>query len=217
MTIEQTIYELLTTSTGSALGDSGDAYGRHWQRNQKRSLQDFENDPQAIISFDQDCTDASINVFHYLTNSLYEDELCKEFNALPVDDWDGDYYGSSVAGTKWLEENGFEPEGNGFNTYNGDSILSQVLQGQSFKHDLDYYVLLQIHNGCDVRGGYTDAKLFRVKNEYLSEDCSFDIDGLSIDYFNGEFVNSDGQYLDYSDLEELAKKYDGKKFNGYLF
>lgn len=217
MTIEQTIYKLLTTSTGSALCDSGDAYGRHWQRNQKRSLQDFENDPQAIISFDRDYANPSISVFHYLTNSLYEDKFCKEFNALPVNDWDGDYYGSSVAGTEWLEENGFEPEGNGFNTYNGDSILSQVLQGQSFKHDLDYYVLLQIHNGCDVRVGYTDAKLFRVKNEYLSEDCSFDIDGLSIDYFNGEFVNADGQYLDYSDLKELAKKYDGKKFNGYLF
>lgn len=26
--------------------------------------------------------------------------------------------------------------------------------------------LLQIHGGCDVRGGYTDVKCFRVRDEY---------------------------------------------------
>ena len=34
-TVEQTIYGMLTESTGAALCDSGGAYGRHWQRNQK--------------------------------------------------------------------------------------------------------------------------------------------------------------------------------------
>ena len=48
-----------------------------------------------------------------------------------------------------------------WNTYN-DSIqlLSQVLQGSFVKiYDKDY-IILQIHNGCDVRGGYTHAKMF---------------------------------------------------------
>ena len=30
--------------------------------------------------------------------------------------------------------------------------------------------LLQIHNGCDARGGYTDAKLFQVGEPYLPQE-----------------------------------------------
>ena len=79
------------------------------------------------------------------------------------------------------------------------------------------YVLLQIHNGCDVRGGYTDAKLFKLNDDYFVENCGFDIDGLSLDYFNGEFVNENGQYLSNSDFEEIAQKYANQVFTGYLF
>lgn len=218
MTINKTIYDLLTTSTGAALCDSGGAYGRHWERNQKRSIEDFENDPEAELSFEHGYANLTISVFHYLTKQLSENELCKEFNSLPVDDWDSEYYGTSIAGEEWLKDNGFEPEGNGFNTYNGDSVLSQVLQGQLFKHDFDLYVLLQIHNGCDVRGGYTDAKLFKLNDYYLVENCGgFEVGSNLIDYYSGEFVNEEGQYLDYSDFEEIAKKYEGKSFEGFIF
>ena len=54
-----------------------------------------------------------------------------------------------------------------FNTCNGDSDLSQVLQGAWLEDaDGDSYLLLQIHGGCDVRGGYTDAKLFKVEYDW---------------------------------------------------
>ena len=43
------IYKLLTTSTWRSLWDSWDAYGRHWQRNQARSIHDFIDDPQVSI------------------------------------------------------------------------------------------------------------------------------------------------------------------------
>jgi len=46
---QKAIYNLLTTSTGSALCDSWGAYGRHWERNQKRTIQDFIRDPQVYI------------------------------------------------------------------------------------------------------------------------------------------------------------------------
>ena len=29
------------------------------------------------------------------------------------------------------------------------------------------YILIQIHNGADVRGGYTDAKLFKLNDDFL--------------------------------------------------
>jgi len=49
------------------------------------------------------------------------------------------------------------------------------LQGVSLRLFVDGqyedYALIQIHNGADVRGGYTDAKLFKVNEyaEYISE------------------------------------------------
>ena len=55
-----------------------------------------------------------------------------------------------------------------FNTYNGGSDLSQVLQGAWLEDaDGDTYLLLQIHGGCDVRGGYTDAKLFKTSDDWV--------------------------------------------------
>ena len=39
--VEKLIYKMLITSTGVALMDSGDAYGRHWQRNQKEDFKRF--------------------------------------------------------------------------------------------------------------------------------------------------------------------------------
>ena len=43
-TTEQVIYEMLTESTGTHFLDSGGATGRHWQQNQKRTLEDFKKD-----------------------------------------------------------------------------------------------------------------------------------------------------------------------------
>ena len=59
-----------------------------------------------------------------------------------------------------------------FNTYNGDSDLSQVLQGSYLEINDEEYIMLQIHGGCDVRGGYTNARLFKHnidEAEYLPE------------------------------------------------
>jgi hypothetical protein len=49
MKIENLVYKMLTTSTGIALMDSGGDDGRAWQRNIKRTLKDFENDPEVEL------------------------------------------------------------------------------------------------------------------------------------------------------------------------
>ena len=55
----------------------------------------------------------------------------------------------------------FGQEAECINSYNGDCDLSQTIQ---FVHVGDIYdndmIALSIHNGCDVRGGYTDYKFF---------------------------------------------------------
>jgi hypothetical protein len=76
---------MLKTKTGSHMLDSGDAYGRHWERNQTI---DFESQPEIII----DGYDYTISLFHYLKKALSLDPICEEFNKLKCKDWDSDVY-----------------------------------------------------------------------------------------------------------------------------
>ena len=74
-------------------------------------------------------------------------------------------YFSEVNG---LDIGGFYGEGSPVvvNTYNGEDALSQVLQYVYFTADHEEYVVLQIHGGCDVRGGYTAPKVFKCSEEH---------------------------------------------------
>lgn len=53
-----------------------------------------------------------------------------------------------------------EGEAECVNTYNHSSLVSQILQYVYMEVDDQGIVLLQIHGGCDARGGYTAPKLF---------------------------------------------------------
>jgi hypothetical protein len=50
------------------------------------------------------------------------------------------------------------------NTYNHENLLSQVLQYVYFETDDNSYVILSIHGGCDVRGGYTRPRVFELND-----------------------------------------------------
>lgn len=208
MLAKELIFKMLTTSTGRAICDSGDAYGRNWEKNANKSIDDFEREPSASLEISKYEREGVIewdyyphlSLYHHLKGCLSLDKLCEEFNALPVDDWRGDYYGVSDEGMQWLENHCFEPENDAFNSYNWDSCLSQIVQGQHLKRDGELYVLLQIHQGCDVRGGYTDAKLFRVDSEYgfLYESAGFcselpNGEYLTLDYYHTDWVDNEGR------------------------
>ena len=218
--VKQLIYSLLTTNTGTHPLDSGGVYGRHWERNAKKTIEDFETEPQAVLEARHDDLYPIISLYHYLTRILELDDLCNKFNALPVDDWNSeDYYGVSAAGEQWFKDHGFEPLGDTFNSYNGDSILSQIIQGETFKVNDTYYCLLQVHGGCDVRGGYTDAKLFKLEEEYklYDESCSFrygEGENDWIEFRGSEWTDHEGEYLDNDKIEHIAKtiQESGKKY-----
>ena len=159
---------MLLENTGEAMGDSGGAYGRNWQRNQS---QDLTKQPSVYLDYEPPCSSKdvqpTVSLYHYLPTVLELDEVCEAFNTKfeKMADWDSDIYGVSKEARQWLRNHKFEI-GEDWNTYNGDNILSQVLQGAEVKRDgVGYgdYVLIQIHGGCDVRGGYTDAKLFKYQ------------------------------------------------------
>lgn len=235
MKTKQLIFKMLTENTGRALCDSGGAYGRNWERNQNKTLDDFENNPSCTFSVDMWETDGkkrfdanvNIDLFHHLNRVLELDGLCDDFNALPVNDWDSDFYGVSNEGFEWLNMMGFTSQGDGFNSYNWNASFSQVIQGQFLDHENgDLYVLLQIHGGCDVRGGYTDAKLFRMAYPetytLFNEDCGFCVqtesgDDISI-YWNGaDFSDVDGSFNVDEDLEQIYQITQGKPVKGDLF
>ena len=223
-TLNQTIAAMLTENTGTHMLDSGGIDGRAWQRNACKALADFENQPSAtadiyvreykgeLVAEILPC----VNIFHLLTGGALElDDICKEFNAKPVDDWDG-MPGVSMDGYEWLMSNcGFDLKGEMFNTYNWSANHSQGMTGQELELNDNNYILIQIHGGADVRGGYTDAKLFRLDDHaefynIVNEDCGFsvelkDIDNKTPDMFtgrthdnylsmswHGEWINSEG-------------------------
>ena len=173
---EKLVYQMLTESTGRHPQDSGGAYGRHWERNQKKTIDDFRNEDEEKVEkvdwIDKDGEthveyERTVSVFHYLSD-LELDDICDEFNRLNTDcnDWEGFGYGVSENASDYLKSIGEVEMMHEFSTYQRDSDLSQVLQGAWIDLDGEQYLLLQIHNGCDVRGGYTDAKLFKPHEEY---------------------------------------------------
>lgn len=227
MTLEQTIAAMLTENTGKHMLDSGGAYGRNWQRNAGASLDDWRARPSATLEiymreYNGELTaDLSpcVDIFHLLTGGALElDEFCREFNKLPVDDWKSDFYGVSMHGAEWLESRGFVARGESFNTYNWASNHSQVMQGQELTWESEWgdekYLLLQIHGGCDVRGGYTDAKLFKLAHHaelynVLTEDCGFVADDCSVGdeiylSWHGEWINQYGSAASDEELLQFA-------------
>lgn len=178
---EQLVYEMLTENTGSHFLDSGGAYGRNHERNAKKSIDDFRREEEVRYDWNIYCEDSdkefvelerTVSVFHYLSQ-LTTDDICDKFNQLNTnpDNWDADadVYGASKEAWAYLTELAKPSEVeivDTFNTYNGESDLSQILQGSWIRIDNVPFLILQIHGGCDARGGYTNARMFEPHEEY---------------------------------------------------
>lgn len=171
MDTKQIVYEMLLENTGIWLMDSGGVNNRHWQKNQWKTLPDFENEPQILIENNASYYTIIISVFHYLTQEEMEiDGLCAWYNQEIIQqEWDcSEFYGVNESQKIRLEDNGFytaisSEKHHYFNSYDWDTELSQTIQWTILQNDNGkQYVLLQIHGGCDIRGGYTQARLFRL-------------------------------------------------------
>ena len=64
---KQLIYEMLTECTGKHMCDSGMSDSRHWQRNQKKTIEDFENEPEEHIYKEGEYIYRDLSVYHYLS------------------------------------------------------------------------------------------------------------------------------------------------------
>ena len=164
MELSKAIIGMLKENTGRSLGDSGDHYGRNYERN---ATANFKKQAPVVARFGKGGIDVSRNVYHFLMDTLQEHspEMQKRFNA---------YCKRHSDEYPMTNMEGFAKDMNGgsdgvyiVNTYNGECNVSQTLQYVTFNHYGDAYILLQIHGGCDVRGGYTKPKVFRLEDDYL--------------------------------------------------
>lgn len=172
------ISDMLRENTGRSFLDSGDHYGRHYERNRSRV---FDREDRISIDPRYDYLDITINLYHFLTDCLeYDpvfDSLLSEIDSLYPDlrSWFAvsDQYLESLTeiseyDSEILDLSGLYGESDPFsvNTYNHESLLSQTIQYIYLTIKSESYVILQIHNGCDVRGGYTRPRVFRLSGSF---------------------------------------------------
>lgn len=172
---EKVIEAMLKENTGISMLDSGGAYGRHWEKNQDR---DFEKESPCDLSFEDGKAQVEHNLYHWLVERLeFDAKVQEDFDQFAQlgENEDKGWLVVMEAYPKFLRDKGGidiggiygDGDPNTVNTYNHGSLLSQVIQ-YVYWQDRDSeqgFVLLQIHNGCDVRGGYTAPKAFKVLEE----------------------------------------------------
>jgi hypothetical protein len=166
---EAVIYGMLTENTGTHFLDSGGSNGRAWQRNAGKTLEDFKNEPEAWLDAGE-WPDVSKSTFWHLVNNLEHDAgltaAYHEFAKAYEDE------GWLEISELWLDKLGVPGEGGEFysdarftfNTYNFSDywLVDQTLLGTAFGMGGSEYVILQVHGGADVRGGYTRPQVFRT-------------------------------------------------------
>lgn len=163
---ERVLQSMITENTGRAMCDSGGAYGRHWENNQGRT---FENESRSTLDFKYGLS-VGHNVYTWLCDKLvYNAEIQRKF-----DGWSRRKANENMGWTEAMETYVAHVEGKGIygdgepftvNSYNGEDLLSQVIQYVYWTDEDGAHVLLQIHGGCDVRGGYTRPRAFDVYDD----------------------------------------------------
>lgn len=168
-TTSEVLASMFTENTGRHMLDSGDAYGRQWERNAGRDVNSFLEAPKAFWSYGP-----TIDTFHYLNDRLeYAPVMDRWLHIFAESDGrerDGWY---SVI-TEFAAHASDTGETAGWNSYNDETLLSGVIQWTTFTRDDETYICLQIHGGADVRGGYTQGRVFKVSENwyYQVQNCS---------------------------------------------
>lgn len=167
---ERVLVHMMRENTGASILDSGGAYGRAWQRNlsvdfakrERGSLKAYVHKGDKGPWLDL-CAD--IDLFHYLVARLdYDRALTRQYRKFVAGRTDTGHIEDMEAFPEWIAEKRGVDADNVWtgNSYNEDNFLSGTVQYTCFQLDGEDYVLLQIHGGCDVRGGYTAPQVFRT-------------------------------------------------------
>lgn len=166
---QKKIISMLKENTGKHFLDSGFANGRMWQRNANKN---FMSEPVFTSDiYSADNFSVNYSVFHYLSkylelndNTSYLNRLFSAFCRRKDNKDERDMYNMENFARNYEEIGMFEQVENVTNTYNYDNLLSQTLQYLIFEFKDCKFILLQVHGGADVRGGYTRPYIFEIND-----------------------------------------------------
>jgi len=135
----------------------------------------------------------TIDLFHFLADRLMitpeSEELEKKFEEYDREHPDEDYLEEME---NFANQENDEDEGEVYieNSYERESALSQGIQYAIFHKNDRTFVILQIHGGADIRGGYTKPYIFEINDEAELLD-----DGYIYAYVGDKYwVSYDGGY-----------------------
>lgn len=161
--VEHILYNMFIENTGIHMLDSGMSNNRHWQQNQKLKIDDFVN--REMVTYNKEYDYHSVDTFQFLYNALNVDKDTDELNKLfdefinREENKDECYLTNMYDFVSELIQKDYDKIDN---TYNFNETLNQDFQFGIFEYNNNEYVILQIHNGCDVRGGYTKPYIFKI-------------------------------------------------------
>ena len=197
---KKVLIEMFTEFTGVSILDSGDAYGRNFERNRK--IKDWDSIPEVEPWFCCKELGPIIHLFPFLNNRLeFEEELTKDFYKW-LDEHPDEYSNDVKSIEKWVNEHNNLIHEHYELTYNFDTFFDQGFQYNYFR-DPDRkkeYLAIMIHGGADIRGGYTDAKIFKITTYEGFENFIYDMSHQSLDLetskgkFGLDFVASESEY-----------------------
>lgn len=184
-TTREVLAGMMVENTGRHMLDSGGAYGRQWERNQAAvgdgdPVAYFDAQPAAWMS---DMGFPLISTYHFLADRLdYDYDTDRRWRMWcrmdGTDRWSANrrYFNSIGTFEEWLEaliERGWAERGE-FGTgltYNHENCLTQDFHWIHFgltpecpwTDGMDRQMVgINIHGGCDIRGGYTDIRVFSL-------------------------------------------------------
>ena len=172
--LENTIFGMLSEKISAQLGDSG-IYGYSYEK-YADNFSHRINFPSLTVDIYGE--DDDIIIKKKLPNFLYEHlsidhNLTKEFKRFYEESVNDNLYDLEIMKSfaeYYIEknENMYEITGT-FNSYNFDSALDGIIQFvilESMVGDKKDIIILQTHNGADVRGGYSKPRVFELSNGF---------------------------------------------------
>ena len=216
--------EMMIEDTGRALCDSGDIYGRGFERNQK-----CHPSTQPDVEIDYDGEYFIVNTYKWLASRcLSLDKTCEIFNDLNDEgEYADDYIHSKSKeditfacrlreGAREYLQDRMSDYVYEFDTYNSDYCVTDdadLVFLDLYDEDgyTNRYVLISIHLGCDIRGGWGTVRMFRVDEDFAlpsvsgtleREDGTHWVDNREYGYKLSFWDSEDSDAVDYDYRKE---------------
>ena len=158
------LQRMFTENTGRHMLDSGDHYGRGFEARQESD----EWKTSDMFTLNHDMT-ATVNTYQWLAdlNELYYHPILTETFWDWAKDRKNEHWldSAKVWANHYYEKSGASRHFNvrAINTYNYETPLDNILQWIEYPGPGGArWLILQVHNGCDARSGYTVPRIFQL-------------------------------------------------------